>query len=42
VAEAVPIIVPNLILLVMLEIGGASGKVMPFGFLGESNPEMAG
>ena len=39
-AEAVPIIAPSLVLLVMLEIGRASGKVMPLGFLGESSPEI--
>jgi len=39
-AEAVPMIAPNLILLVLLELGGVLGKVMPFGLLGKSNPEM--
>jgi hypothetical protein len=42
VAKAVPIIAPNLVLLVMLEIGGASGNVTLLGFLGMSNPEIVG
>jgi len=35
-----PIIVPNLVLVVMLEIGRASGNVTLLGFLGVSSPEM--
>jgi hypothetical protein len=42
VAEAVLIIAPNLVLLVMLEIGGASGNVTFLGFLGMSSPEIVG
>jgi len=42
VAKTVPIIVPNLVLLVMLEISGASGNVKFLGFLGMSKPEIVG
>ena len=38
----VPIIAPSLVLLVMLEIGRALGKVTPLGFLGKSNLETVG
>ena len=42
VGEVVPMIVPNPVLLVMLEMGWASGKVTFFDFFGDSNPEMVG
>ena len=41
-AEAVLMIAPSLVLLVILEIGGASGKVTPLGFLGDNSPETVG